>query len=101
MISATATPSSSALWASIGPGADDQQARRHLVERQRAGRRHDTLLVDLDSLQLGDVGAGGDHDVFRLDQLRLAAAAGDLDLAGGKNLAGAVDDVDLVFLHQE
>ena len=32
-------------------GADHQQFLRHLVERQRAGRRHDALLVDLDALQ--------------------------------------------------
>ena len=33
--------------------------------------------------------------------LRLAVAAGDLDLAGAENLALAADDVDLVLLHQE
>ena len=44
-------------------GADDQQFSGDLVERQRAGRRHDALLVDLDALQPRDVGAGGDHDV--------------------------------------
>ena len=49
-------------------GADDQQLRRHLVERQRAGRRHDALLVDLDALQPRDIGAGGDDDVLGLDR---------------------------------
>ena len=81
-------------------GADDQQFLRHLFERQRAGRRHDALLVDLDALQPRDVRAGGDHDVPGLDRLRLAVG-GHLDLAGAKNFAGAFQDVDLVLLHQE
>src|SRR6185369_11877388 len=82
-------------------GTDDQQVRRHPVERQRAGRRHDALLVDLDALQPRDIRAGGDDDVFGLDRLRLAVAARDLDLAGAEDLALAADDVDLVLLHQE
>ena len=82
-------------------GADDQQFPRHLVERQRAGRRHDALLVDLDALQPRDIGAGGDDDVLGLDHLRLAVAARHLDLAGAEDLSRAADDVDLVLLHQE
>ncbi len=81
-------------------GADDQKAAGHLVQRQRAGRRHDALLVDLDALQSRDVGAGGDHDVLGLDGLGLAVA-GHLDLAGTEDLAGALQHVDLVLLHQE
>ena len=53
-------------------GADHQQMLRHLVERERAGRRHDALFVDLDALEPGDVGAGGDDDGFGLQRLRLA-----------------------------
>src|SRR5262249_21703947 len=81
--------------------ADDQKFSRRLVERQRAGRRHDALLVDLDALQPRDIRAGGDHDAPGLDQLRLAVSACDFDLAGTEDLARAVDDVDLVLLHQE
>ena len=82
-------------------GADDQEARRHLVERQRAGGRHDPLLVDLDALQPRNIGAGGDDDIFGLDRLRLAVATGHFDLAGAEDLAGTADDFDLVLLHQE
>src|SRR5438128_1030557 len=81
-------------------GADDQHFFRHLFQRQRAGRRHDALLVDLDALQPRDIRAGGDDDVFGLDRLRLAVAARDLDLAGSEDPALAIDDVDLVLLHQ-
>jgi len=82
-------------------GADDQQLPRHLVERERAGRRHDALFVDLDALQARDVGARRNDDVFRLQGLGLAVAARHLDLAGAEYPALAVDDIDLVFLHQE
>ena len=82
-------------------GADDQQARRHLVERQRTGRRHDVPLVDLDPFQLRNVRAGGNHDIFGLNSLRLAVAAGNFNFARADDLSGAVDDVDLVLPHQE
>ena len=82
-------------------GADHQQMLRHLVEHQRAGRRHDALLVDLDALEPRDVGAGGDDDGFRFQHLRLAVGALDLDLARRGDAAGAVKRVDLVLLEQE
>jgi hypothetical protein len=82
-------------------GAYDQQFSRHLVERQRAGRRHDALLVDLDALQPGNVRAGSDDDVLGLDGLSLAVIARHLDLSGPQYLSLAPDDVDLVLLHQE
>ena len=82
-------------------GADDQKPARHLVERQRAGRRHDALFVDLEALELRDIGAGGDHDVFRLNSLGLAVGDRHFDLADAENFSGAADDVDLVLLHQE
>src|ERR1700730_10776981 len=82
-------------------GADDQHFLGHPVERQRTGRRHDALLVDLGAFQPRDIGAGGDDDVFGLEQLRLAVAARHLDLAGAEDPARAADDVDLVLLHQE
>ena len=56
-------------------GADDQQPLRHLVELERAGRGDDDLLVDLDAGQRVDVGAGGDDDVLRLDDLVRAVLA--------------------------
>src|SRR4029077_19296433 len=62
-------------------GADDEQLARYPLERERAGRRPDALLVDLDALQARDVRAGCDHDVFGFDGLRLAVAALHLDLA--------------------
>src|SRR5581483_161496 len=82
-------------------GADDQQLSRYLLERERAGRRYDSLLVDLDALQLRDIRAGGKDNVLRLDDLRLAVGGGNLELSGAENLRPARDDVDLVLLHQE
>ena len=82
-------------------GADHEKLRRHLRERERAGRRHDARLVDLDALQARDIRAGRDDDVLRLDGLRLAVRAGHLDLAGRDDLAAADERVDLVLLEQE
>src|SRR5215216_3195083 len=81
--------------------ADDQKLLRHFFQRQRAGRRHDALLVDLDAFQPRDIGAGGNDDVLGLERLRLAVTACDFDLAGAEDFALAIDDVDLVLLHQE
>ena len=50
-------------------GADDDEAPRHAGERQRAGRRDDALLVDLDAAERRRVRAGGDDDRLRLDDL--------------------------------
>ena len=82
-------------------GADHQQPLRHLVERQRAGRGDDALLVDLDAVEPRHVGAGGDDDGLRLQHLRLAVLAFDLDLAGRGDAAGAVEGLDLVLAEQE
>ena len=68
---------------------------------ERSGGGDDTLLVDLDPGQADDVGTGGDDDVLRLDLLDLAVLARHRDLAGGEDLAGAVEGVDLVLLEQE
>src|SRR5205823_15118726 len=76
-------------------GADDQHFFRHFPQRQRAGRRHHALFVDLDAFQPRDVGAGGDDDVFGFDRLGLAVAP-DFYLAGPEDLAGALQHVDLV-----
>ena len=83
-------------------GADDEQLLRHLVERQRAGRGHDALLVDLDAAQPRDVRAGGDDDRLGLERLRLAVGAPVTStLPGADDAAGAVEGVDLVLLEQE
>src|SRR5438105_2704320 len=81
-------------------GADDQHSFRHFFQRERAGRRHDALFVDLDAFQPCDIGAGGDDDVPGLNRLGLAVAT-DFYLAGPEDLAGAHQHVDLVLLHQE
>src|SRR5450756_2574101 len=75
--------------------------KRQLVERERAGRRYDALFVDLDAIELGHVGAGGNHDGLGVEDLRLAVDAFDLDLAGGGNARSAKEGIDLVFLEQE
>src|SRR5674476_1461028 len=56
----------------------------NLGQRQRAGRRHDAFLVDLDAPEPGHIGAGGDHDGFGLERLRLAAGKVDVTGADGK-----------------
>ena len=80
---------------------DNQQFLRHFLERQRACRRHDALLIDLDALEPGDIGAGGDDNVFGFERLSLAIGAGHFDFTRAGYLALARDDIDLVFLHQE
>ncbi len=74
---------------------------RHLGQRQRAGRRHDALFVDLDALEPRDVRASGDDDGFGFQRLGLAVVAFDFDLAGRGDTAGAMEGVDLVLLEQE
>src|ERR1700680_503912 len=82
-------------------GADHQQLLRHCAQREGAGRRHDALLVDLYSAQPRHVGTGGDHDIFGVQRLLLAAFASDLHLARARDAAGAVESVDLVLLEEE
>ena len=72
-----------------------------LAKFERAGRRHDALLVDLDAGKPRDIGAGGDDDVLRLQRLRLAVVGFHLDLAGRDDAAGAAKGFDLVFLEQK
>ena len=82
-------------------GADHQQMLRHLGKRERAGRRHDALLVDVDAFETRHIGAGGDDDGFRFQCLRRAVGGSDLDLAGRGDAAGAEKRIDLVLLEQE
>ena len=44
------------------PRPDHHQMFGHLVAAQRAGRRHDLFLVDVDALEPRRVGARGDDD---------------------------------------
>ena len=64
--------------------ADHDHALRHLVQRERAGRGNDRLLVDGDAGDGRDLRAGGDHDGLGLDRLLLAVDEGDLDLPGAE-----------------
>ena len=82
-------------------GADHQELRRRLGERQRAGGGDDRLLVDLDAGQLRNVGAGRDDDVLGLERRFLAVAGFDEDLARSSDPPLADDPVDLVLLEQK
>ena len=64
---------------------------------ERAGRGDDLLLVDFDALEPGHVGAGGDDDVLRLDDV----LAVDLRPCRPQDLGRAADRRDLVLLEQE
>ena len=97
----TQTPPHRAEFEPDDAGTDHQQMLRHCVQRQRAGRRHHTLLVNRDALELGDVRAGGDDDRFGVERLRFAVVAFDFDLAGRRDAAGADEGIDLVFLEQK
>ncbi len=82
-------------------GAHHHQVLGHLVESDGAGGRHHVLFVDVDALERGDVGAGGNDDLARLDDFRLAFIAAHLDLAGPEDAGGAMEGGDLVLLEQE
>src|SRR5690606_35302906 len=73
--------------------ANDDHAGRHLFERDAASGGDDDLLVDLDldAGNAGDIRAGGDDDVLRLDHLFLALVIGDGHLALADDLAGALE----------
>ena len=82
-------------------GADDKELLRHLGKIERAGRRHDAFLVDVDAVQPRNVRAGGDDDGLGLQRLRLAVGVGHLDFTRRGDAAGAVKRVDLVLLEQK
>jgi len=48
---------------------------RHLLQRQRAGRRHHALLVDGDAFELGDIPSRWRYDRLGVERLRLAVVA--------------------------
>ena len=74
---------------------------RHLIEQQRAGRRHDALFIDRDAAQSGHIGTGGDDDGFRVQRLCLAVVALHVDLAGRGDASSTVEGIDLVLLEQK
>src|SRR5262249_45144651 len=82
-------------------GAHHEETRRHLVQTQRAGRGHDALFVDVDTVQFRNIGPGGDHDRLGIDGLRLALGGRDLDFARRENFSGSLKCIDLVLLEQE
>ena len=83
------------------PAPITSELLRHFGQSERAGRRDDALLVDVDAGQRRDVRAGGDDDGLGLERLRLAVGGLDVDLAGRGDAAGAVKRLDLVLLEQE
>ena len=82
-------------------GADHQQLARDLVEGEGAGRGNDALLVDLDALEAGAVGTGGDDDAAGGNAARFAIVAPNFDLARPNDAGGAVKGGDLVLAEQE
>ncbi len=80
--------------------ADHQQPFRHLVQHQCAGRRHDALLVDVDTGKPRHIRAGGDDDGLALDHLAVPVGL-DLDAAGRGDAPHALEACDLVLLEQE
>ena len=83
--------------------ADDDELFRNLGKRDCAGRGDDDLLVkiDLNAWNACDIRTGGNHDVLGFEFLHRAIFSGDGDLAGGHDLAGALERIDLVLLEQE
>lgn len=78
----------------------DNEALGHLGQRERAGRRHHAVLVDLETRERGHLRASGDNDVLGLE---LSGAALEQVHAHGRGrgeAAGALDIVDLVLLEQ-
>ena len=76
--------------------ANDGEMSRHFRKFQSTGRRDDLLLVDLDAFELCHIGARGDDDVFRLNDL-----ARNVDLATAENLSGPRMTVTLFFFNRK
>ena len=83
--------------------ADNDHGFWYPGKGQRAGGRNNRLLVDIDfdARHAGNIGAGGDNDVFSLDRPGFSVFAGDRNLAGLDDPAGTVECGDLVLFHQE
>ena len=80
-------------------GADDRERLRNALEQQCFVGRNDGRLIDLeaDLRNPFDAGARGDYDGF----LCLVDLGADFHLPAGLQDAGALDDCNLVLLHQE
>src|SRR6185437_1839587 len=83
-----------------GAGAHNQQRFRESVGDHGFAISPDQLAVRLQSGERAGARAGGEHDVLGGDLFRLAVL-GDGDLACTGEFGFAVDDLDLVLLHQE
>ena len=83
------------------PRPDDRDPLRGVVACQRLVRGDDEMPVDVEAGQRTGCGAGGEDEVggARLDVAALAATHPDAGGAGQR--AGAVEDGDLVLLHEE
>ena len=78
-------------------GADDAQALRHVVERERARRIDDAFAVELRDRQLDRRRARREHDVLRLQHLD-AGIRRHLDAIAGEQLAAAFERRDAAGL---
>ena len=82
-------------------GSDEDHLLRNLLETQSSGGAHNRLLIDLDTGERGDLGAGGNHDVLGVDHLGdLAIRSEDRHLVRAGDGAMALKVGDLVPLKQ-
>ena len=80
------------------PCAHNEEMAGHFVEVQGPCRRHDALFVDVDARETGHIGARGDDDRLRLQNLLFAAVCGpNDDFSRSGDPACAVIGVDLVL----
>ena len=81
-------------------GSDHDHLFGHLLQVERAGRRDDLLLVNLDTRERSHFGPGRDENVLGLDLGVAAVEEGDVELSRRGERGGALDVVDLVLLEQ-
>ena len=81
--------------------ADHEQPLRYVLERQRAGRRHNALFVDGDTGKRHHVGARRDNDILGGKRARRTVGKLDRDLTGACDARFAHDAFDLVLLEEE
>ena len=82
--------------------ADDDHLLRDLLQRERARRAHDLLLVDLNAAagEGRDLGAGRDDDVLAIDFGLAAVVELNGELRGRDERGGTLDVVYLVLLEE-
>ena len=81
--------------------ADDGEALRHRLQRKRAGRGEDALLVDPDARQARRLGPRGDDYVAGLQHAGFPVFGRDLDAAGPGDASHAGNMLHLVLAEQE